>query len=73
MQYIVHGRGHLFQTVYVPFSCCAESATFVIILGDYACVHSLVTNTELQPTAALVFFALVGYTLNSEYRDCRRS
>ncbi|CAB3991288.1 SET and MYND domain-containing 4-like, partial [Paramuricea clavata] len=26
--------------------------------GDYACVHSLVTNTELQPTADLVFFAL---------------
>ena len=26
--------------------------------GDYSCVHSLVTNTELQPTAALVSFAL---------------
>ncbi|XP_028396803.1 SET and MYND domain-containing protein 4-like [Dendronephthya gigantea] len=26
--------------------------------GDYSCVHSLVTNTERQPTAALVSFAL---------------
>ena len=26
--------------------------------GDYSCVHNLVTNTDLQPTAALVSFAL---------------
>ena len=56
---------YISNVITLPYKLCLTSyprqlKVFCLkFTGDYKCVHSLVTNTELQPTAALVSFALV--------------